>query len=326
MEPLAEVAGASYIVLNKRSIDNYMAIKDSDGVLQLLEDGFDRECAERQIIALADSFGERDIPLIFVSMPPRFDKDELVIAQELDFFGQRDELMLSVLAEAGIETLDVGNELKNAGIRYIYPFKTDIHLQTAGEIETARLLAGKLETIGIEIENRDIIFDMSNYRIETMDFAGDLIKSSGTLYTYGVDEFELWYPDFETDLTVENQSKKLTKQGPFEKSVMNGMTVKRENALNYTPYWVVNYLQHPSAFYTVDNNINDSGCRLLFLIDSYAMRTAAYLSLGAGHITVIDPRGIDSEKYLKEAVDRGEYDAVIIAAGGKTFYDKIKLE
>jgi hypothetical protein len=67
------------------------------------------------------------------------------------------------------------------------------------------------------------------------------------------------------------------------------------------------------------------GCRLLFIIDSYAFRTASYMSLGAGHVTVIDPRGKGSEEYLRAAMDNGDFDAVIVAAGGKDFYEKIKF-
>lgn len=323
MEPLAEAAGVSFLALGKQSVDNYNYVKDGAGNMQLVEDGFDRERAERQLLALADAFDKRGIPFVFVSLPPRFDKEDFRIARELDFFGQRDEKMLAVLSGAGVEVLDAGQELKDAGERYLYPFRTDIHLQTAGEIEAARLLAGRLEALGVGVMDTDVIFDRDNYRVIPYDFAGNLVKSSGVAYTRGSDSFELWFPKFDTDLTVENPENRVIKQGPFEQSVMNGMDDPKELAKQANQYWVLDYLQYPSAYCTVENNMNEDGCRLLIIIDSLAMRMASYISLGAGYVTVIDPRGEGSEKYLAQAMKSGEYDAVIVAAGGKDFYDNL---
>jgi len=326
MEPLAEVGGISYLALNKKSVDNYYYIKDGNGNMQLLEDDFDRPRSEEQALRLADAFGQRGVPFIFLSLPPRFDKEDFRIANELNFFGQRDEKMLAAFEAAGVETLDAGRELKDEGARYLYPFKTDIHLETAGEFETARLLAGKLASLSVEIEDAGEIFDRNNYTVEAHSFVGNLVKSSGTAYTGGADCFELWRPVFDTDLTVENPKEGVLKSGPFESSVMNGMVAPENAGLNHTPYWVLNYLQYPSAYYTVDNDLRPDGARLLFIIDSFAMRTAAYLALGAGHITVIDPRGENSAFYLAQAMEEGEYDAVIVAAGGNTFYDSMDIK
>ena len=50
------------------------------------------------------------------------------------------------------------------------------------------------------------------------------------------------------------------------------------------------------------------------------MRAVAYMSLGAGHISVIDPRGEGGAEALAQAIESGEFDAVIIAGGGRDFY------
>ena len=325
MEPLKEVTGFSYMALNKRAIDNFSYIKDFSGNMQLVEDDFNKAQAEEQILILADAFGERDIPFLFVSMPPRFDIEDFPIARELDFYGQHEAGMLGSLSDAGVWTLDTKQELKDAGLPYLYPFKTDIHLQTKGEIEAARLIAEELSAYGVEINDADIIFDRNNYTVETYDFGGNLIRSAGLIFTGGLDDFELWFPDFETDLTVEDPVKnKVTKRGPFSESVMNQMDPNTTTA-GFTLYWVVNYLQYSTPYSTIDNNLNKDGPRLLFIIDSYSFRTVSHMSLGAGHITIIDPRQRGSKKHLIEAMENGEYDAVIVAAGGKEFYEKISF-
>ena len=332
MEPLAEIGGVSYLVLDKWSVDNYSYMKDGEGNVQLLEDNFDRALAEERMLRISEAFKKRDIPLVYISLPPRFDKEDFKVAQEMDFFGQRDERMLALLSEAGVDTLDAGGALRNAGQRYLYPFKTDIHLETEGEYETARLLAEKLSSMGIEIAEREVIFDKSNYTVASFPFAGNLVKSSGSTYTWGKDSFELWYPVFETDFTVVNPERNRIREGSFAESIMNGYDAPVSLADNPNPYWVTNYLQYPSPFYTIENNKLENGCRLLFIIDSYAMRTVSFLSLGAKHITVIDPRGEGSGRsdgkggaeYLANAIEAGEYDAVIIAAGGWDFYKSIE--
>jgi len=370
MEPLAELTGASFLVMGKKSADNYNYFKDGAGCMQLLEDDFDRPRAEKQIQTLAGAFEGRGVPFIFVAMPPRFDKEDFPVARELDFFGQHDEKMIAALSGGGIDVLDAGQLMKDSGARYLYPFKTDIHLETEGEFETARLLAEKLSSMGLEIMGRDSVFDKGSYEIVPYAFTGNLVKSYGVSYTFGGDIFELWYPLFDTDLTVTNPGLPIlgpdiaaadlslpiadpdgaaadpglpiadpdiavtdpdlattnpddvvSKQGPFAESVMNGMELRG----SANPYWVINYLQYPSPYYTIVNNNNKDGCKLLFIIDSYAMRTVAYLSLGAGRIDVIDTRSDGSAEYLRQAMETGGYDAVLVAAGGKDFYNSIDI-
>jgi hypothetical protein len=324
-EQLTEISGATYLTLNKRAVDNYAFIKDGNGNMQILEEWYDREHAQAQITMLADGFEGRGIPFVFLSMPPRFDKEEFQIALERDFFGQRDDRNIEVLTSYMINVLDSGVELADEGKASLYPFKTDIHLQTEGEIETARLLADKLSEFGVEIKDRDIIFDRDNYTVVSRYFAGNLVVNVGTGFTDGSDVFELWYPDFETDLTVESPGEEILKTGPFAESVMNGMDNPERLARDKNPYWVLDYLQFPSPYYTIENNLQKDGPRLLCIIDSYAMRTIAYLSLGAGHITVIDPRQEGGMSHLIAAMESGEYDAAVIAAGGRDFYNSLDL-
>ncbi|MCL2111203.1 MAG: hypothetical protein FWH32_02910 [Clostridiales bacterium] len=328
MEPLAEVSGVSYLAMGKTSTDNYTYAKDKAGNLQLREDGFDRERSAEQMYVIAEAFASRGIPFVFAALPPRFEDEDFLIGTELSFFGSHDAYMLQAAREAGIDTLDVRQKLINEGLRHQYSFKTDIHLETEGEVEAARVLSGHLASLGIEIRDRDIIFDRNNYNVETQRFAGNLVKSSGIVYTHGSDAFELWYPNFHTDLTVESPARRgarsVSKSGQFSESVMNGMEPRGEGyTFSNTQYWVLNYLQYPSAYCTVENNMHPDGARLLVIMDSYATRMASYLSLGAGHITVIDPRGDGSAGYLFEAMENGEYDAVVMAAGTRDFYDKI---
>jgi hypothetical protein len=109
--------------------------------------------------------------------------------------------------------------------------------------------------------------------------------------------------------------------GSYADTLMNGY----ENNLSVTsnPYWVTNYLQYPSPYYTIENTLVDNETRLLFIMDSVSMRTISFVALGVKHITVIDPRQENAKQYLQDVLQENAYDSVIIAGGGKDFYNAI---
>ena len=321
--PAPDFSGMSFISLEVQPDENPIFVIDGRGYMQMSEDGFDRGHAADLVAGIDSILKARGIPLVYVATLPRFDTKDFSKAKKKDFFGQRHDDLIESLSRAGVDVLDAKKELADAGERYLYPFKTDLHLETAGEFRTAMLLADKLESIGIEIPDKDIVFDPKSYLIESYELNGNL-ATWDDIAIIGNDEFEFWIPVFDTDLTLENPAIDSVRSGTFRETIMNGMEYKESHAREYGPYWVRNYLQYPCTYYTIDNHMNEDGPRLLFLIDSIALRTTAYFSLGAGHITIVDPRegGID---HLNEEIFYGEYDAVIIAAASRSFYQGVAL-
>jgi hypothetical protein len=316
-EPLIDLYGLFNLATGKKSLDNFSLLKDDEGRMQSTQEGFDRLHAEEAVMVLSDTLAQRGVPLLFVSEPPRVTEASFPVSGEVHFFGSRDPEFLRALRESGVDVLEAAGEGEVA-------LKTDMHLTTTAELDVARQIAERLEQQGIDYRDAGLIFDPANYDAESHPFYGNLVKSAGQYYTLGGDRFELLYPRFETDLTMQNPEGDYERpgefawRGDFRDALMNGM----EDRLAYVanPYWVLDYLQYPSAYYTITNHQQEGACKLLFVLDSVALRTAAYLALGAGQITVIDPRGENGSALLTEAMQTGDYDAVIVEGGGQDFY------
>ncbi|GHU66544.1 hypothetical protein AGMMS49983_16400 [Clostridia bacterium] len=315
-EPLIDLYGVVNLGLDKKSLDNFTLLKDSENKMQSTQEGFDRLHAEEAVMILSESFAQRGIPLLFVSEPPRVTEESFPVSAEVHFFGSRDPEFLRALTESGVDVLEAASEGEVA-------LKTDMHLTTAAEMDVARQIAEWLKRQGIDYRDDDLIFDLANYDAASHLFYGNLVKSSGRYYTLGGDDFELLYPRFETDFTIDNPEGNIERRGDFRHSLMNGMEDQLE--INANPYWVLDYLQYPSARYTITNHKQEGGCKILYVMDSVAMRTAAYLALGAGEVTVIDPRGANGNALLIEAMNTGDYDAVIVEGGGQDFYFTMNL-
>lgn len=300
--------------IGKLSLDNFSLIKDEDGMMQKTQENYNREEAVTSIVTISDAFNERGIPVIFVSQTPRFTEETFPISKEINFFGTRDNEFLAALSDAGVDVLET-ESIENVAL------KTDMHLTTRAEFDIAYQIANRLEIMGIDYKDSDTIFDLENYDSTIYPFYGNLVKSAGRHFTFGADDFELLYPCFETDLTMENSETGIVKRGDFREAIMNGM----EDNLDIVkePYWVLDYLAYPSAKCVITNHKNEGGCNILFVMDSVAMRTASYLALGVGQITIIDPRGANGTELLLEEMRTGDYDAVIIECGGEEFYFSI---
>jgi hypothetical protein len=310
-EPLIDLYGLFNMGLGKQSLDNFSLLKDGEGKMQSTQEGFDMEHAVSAVAALSDAFAARDIPLIFVSEPPRYTEESFPVSAQVNFFGGRDPEFLYELTDAGVDVLVAEGEGNVA-------LKTDMHLTTKAEFDVARQIADRLVSQGIDYRDRDIIFDPVNYEVESHLMYGNLVKSAGKFFTQGGDDFELYYPQFETDFSIVDPELNEQRRGAFRNTLMNGMEDILD--LNPMPYWVVDYLKYPSGFYTITNHKQEDGCKILFVMDSVAMRTAAYLALGAGQITVIDPRGENGDTHLAEEMISGDYDAVIVEGGGEEFF------
>ena len=313
---LVDTYGIFNLGIGKQSLDNFALIKDENGIMQKTQENFEKQEAIESIVAISDAFKERQIPVVFVSQPSRFTEESFPLSNEINFFGARDREYLSALSEGGVDILEAEASGPVA-------LKTDMHLTTRAELDIAHQIANRLIDMGIDYRNSDIIFDLGNYDSVTYPFYGNLVKSAGRYFTFGGDDFELLYPRFETDLTMENLESGTVKSGDFRDSIMNGMEDNLE--ITREPYWVLDYLAYPSAMCTVTNNMQEDGCNILFVMDSVAMRTASYLALGAWKITVIDPRGENGTELLIEEMKNGDYDAVIIECGGEEFYFAINF-
>ncbi|MDR3363341.1 MAG: hypothetical protein LBS91_00080 [Clostridiales Family XIII bacterium] len=317
-EPLIDFCGISYLALGKRSVDNFTFVKDDTGSMQSIEAGWDTGRAKDAILSVNERLTARGIPFLYAQLPPRVTPEVFPLSGEVYFFGASDPALLEALRASGVSVCEVDAAAPGGAAP---GFRTDMHLTTAAEFESAKQIADQLVSMGVDCRDAGRNFDLANYTREKYVFSGNLVRSTGRYYVNGYDDFELFKPKFGTNFVLADPAKALVREGTFSETLMNGMEYDLD--LAPMPYWVLDYLQYPDATYTITNRDQTGACRVLILMDSYAMRMASYLSLGCAEVTVIDPRGEGGGGILRQALDEGSFDAVILAAGGQDFYYSI---
>lgn len=311
---LTDIYGLTQRLLNKQLIGNFEFFKDDAGIMHPMASstysGEQGEAFAEDVIKLNSILEEKGIPMAYIQIPSR--EQEGYSAYPSGIFDETREVIDAVLNElksAGVICLDMGEACRigEAGFeKEEFFFSTDLHLTTDAELWVgSRMVDFLRETAGCEIDS--FVMDKHNYRKETYSFVGNLSRSSGKFYTRK-DEFDIYYPDFETSFSLDNRIQGTERSGSFEQVVMNGLA---ESDYNDYTYWVVNYLQFTSPYYTIHNNLQSRN-RILFIMDSMCFRAVSYLTLGCEEITILDPRFFGGVDYINMVIEENEYDAVIL--------------
>lgn len=188
-------------------------------------------------------------------------------------------------------------------------FKTDTHYCTEAEYYILNKIVERLERdCGLTFGNKSEALNLENYQIEEYSFLGNFAASAGKLYA-GEDCFQYYLPMFPTSMELHNPSASIVKEGDFEAVVLNGYRASH-NSSNRV-YRITDYMQYPSPCYTITNRLVKEN-RVLVIGCSMSMRTNAYLTLLCHEVTVLDPRSFGEVDYLKQALERQQYDAVIL--------------
>ena len=318
-----DVYGLTQLALNKSMIGNFEFVKDKHGFMHMFQvDKVDETTADnfvKEIGKLKELLDYKNIPLLYVQVP----------AKELEGYTgleegvvQNSNEIMDVIIEGSstnnIQYLDVRDMIQEQNYPYneVY-LKTDIHLTTGSEFWILQNIINELESrFSLYFDNKNFILDKGNYNIVNKSMLGNLGRASGRFFT-GLDNFELYYPNFTTDMVLNNYSNGLVKTGEFHNTVMNGY-----DSNDYNTYWVTNYLQWPSPYYNITNN-NVKSNNILVLMDPMGLRTISYLSLMCNNVTILDPRYFNGAYYLEQALDSQSYDAVIVLQSTNLVYTNL---
>lgn len=307
-------------LLGRRIVGNFDFVLTEDRILDRCGQEENLLPFSKELGELKDMLDAKNIPLLYVQMPPR-EPDDGEHPDELFQTRSNYQKINAATADKQITRLDEEEIFADADApdRGDFYFKTDIHTTTQGEIWMAEKIAEKLQnSFGITIPR---VFPGSdpNYPWEkhTHPFFGNLAKSIGKKYV-GTDLFESYEPDFPTQLRLEQAFGKWWLEGSYEEILMNNYDkLKKKDKMSI--YWITNFLRYGEGGYHIENP-GSSGPSLLVFCDSLCYRTLSYLSLGCSNITVLDPRF-----YPKKAGDpvqmvmsEKSYDAVIYLHG--TFF------
>jgi hypothetical protein len=319
-EKIINIYGIFNLIVNKKMIGNFEYIKDKKNNMQLVQNYRPHyENIRNSISSLSEITRRKNTPLLYFYFPGTADEKVLPVVKDIYIFNQYDENIAEIVSGLpGVELIDTNN-IFDADDKI--KFKTDLHLKTHAEFRLAQAIADTLHEKGVIFDGIDDIFNVMNYNIISYDFIGNL-RAAGRYFTRGIDKFELYIPTYNSNLLLYNPSGNILKKGSYEQTVMNGY--EHSSDISEYTYWVTNYMQYPSPYYTIDNLASNNKTRLLFIMDSLSMRAITFLAPGVEHITVVDPRTPYSERYLQLSLENNEYDAVIIA-GSTAFLEAGKM-
>lgn len=175
---------------------------------------------------------------------------------------------------------------KDSGIRledlYLH---TDRHMQTDAEIWMGNQVARYLQdNLSITIANKEYLSDMNLYDKKTYPMLENYGRAVGK-YFVGLDEFDIYYPKFDTDL---------------EFSLLGSEECNRQGAFT-------------EPYYKYTNN-KQAETKLLIISDSIPYRAFSYLLLTVHEIDILDSRYFDGTDYLSMALEE-DYDAIIVWQG-----------
>lgn len=301
--------------LHKKIFDNFNFVVDDQEVFHATApNGCDATNFANEMAEINKMLQSRGIPLIYVQSP---NKEYYNTEAGIEEFSHENEMIDNAVAkirQTGVEVLDMREviDAKYPGNKQEIFFKTDIHMQTDAELWLANELENYLsENHDLEFQNQEYLTDMSYYEKDTRELRGNLIRNVGEYYQKP-DQFDMYYPKFDTDLEVYGYPNENYGVGTFQQIVMRGYETQEDNG---TTYWITNYGYYGMPRYDVINRLNPNGAKILVVADSMGFRTFSYMINTIGKITMVDTRFFDGGDYLTDLINEGGYDAVIVYQG-----------
>ncbi len=311
---MVNVYGLYQKAIDHMIIDNFEYVADDYGIIHMINDKEDESIDHfvGEMEELQQCADKRQIPLVYVQAPNREIVNKGSVIEKFNTDDNVTSQIVSRLDKKGISTLDLRTQLQNAeesGIRledlYLH---TDLHMQTDAEIWMGNQLAQYLQdNLSITIANKEYLSDMSLYDKKTYPMLGNYGRGVGE-YFVGLDEFDIYYPKFDTDLEFCIPGKEeRSKQGKFEQAVMN-----RYEQMPYDDYtyWVTNFGAFTEPYYKYTNHKQEE-TKLLIISDSIPYRAFSYLLLTVHEIDILDSRYFNGTDYLSMVLEE-DYDAIIV--------------
>ena len=157
--------------------------------------------------------------------------------------------------------------------------------------------------------------DPANWSTTVLDdfFLGSQGKRVGSLYA-GVDDFTIYTPKFETNLTYTSVDGGFDRTGPFNQSVCFPERVEEKDWFNGNPYTYYSGGDYGMA--TMTNHNNPDGPKVVLLRESFSCALAPFLALSCSELTTIDLRQFQGD--LLETIEGLEPDLVMTLYAAST--------
>ena len=271
----------------------------------------DQEAVGRRAQATAELAAKlevRGIPYLYIAAPQKIQRGAELLPRGLEESGNATcDAYLAELDRLGVDYLDLRPVFESNGIYSNWFFRTDHHWKPEAAFFAWQYLSGELD-LRYGYETPSILTNPNNWSTRVLDdfFLGSQGKRVGSLYA-GVDDFTIYTPKFDTNLTYTNSDGSFDRSGPFAQSVCFPERVEERDWFNGNPYTY--YSGGDYAMATMVNHSNPKGPKVVLLRESFSCALAPFLALSCSELTTIDLRHFSGD--LMDTVRELEPDLVL---------------
>ena len=271
----------------------------------------DQEAVGRRAQATAELAAKlevRGIPYLYIAAPQKIQRGAELLPRGLEESGNATcDAYLAELDRLGVDYLDLRPVFESNGIYSSWFFRTDHHWKPEAAFFAWQYLSGELD-LRYGYETPSILTNPNNWSTRVLDdfFLGSQGKRVGSLYA-GVDDFTIYTPKFDTNLTYTNSDGSFDRSGPFAQSVCFPERVEERDWFNGNPYTY--YSGGDYAMATMVNHNNPKGPKVVLLRESFSCALAPFLALSCSELTTIDLRYFSGD--LMDTIRELEPDLVL---------------
>lgn len=261
-----------------------------------------------QTVAFRDFCEDHGVHLLYVNEPTKYVDDGLFRRSfgVETFSNSNMDLFLSRIREAGVNTIDLRDNIREENIEVSDLFyRTDHHWTAPAGLWATRIIAEGLNRYcGYNIDLS--IYDRDNYEFRSWDscWLGEQGRKVAVTYV-GLDNYTEVKPKFETHFTFKNGDG-TTYEGTFDNFVNEGV-YNTENNVYENGSWHYSY----NRIDCINNDVETG--KILIMGDSYDHVTQCFLSLGVREVDSLVLRSFDDSFSLRNFILDNHYDTVIIA-------------
>ncbi len=265
--------------------------------------------------AFAQGLEALDIPYRFLLAPQKIGRGQALLPPGVSENGNATaDRFLAGLAEAGVDATDLRPLFEERGAYAGWFFRTDHHWRPEAAFLAWQSLTGLLEEeYGFAADPS--LTDEANWEQTVLEdfFLGSQGKRVGSLYA-GTDDFTVYTPRFDTDLSYTCPFYAIDRSGPFQQSVCFPERIERRDWFGGNPYTYYAGGDYPLA--TIVNRKHPDGPRIVLLRDSFACALTPFLALSCSELVTIDLRYFQGD--LTQTIAELEPDLVLTLCTAST--------
>ena len=263
-------------------------------------------------VEFKDWLTKRGIPFLMVMPADKSDTEYAVFPN--GFPNGDDEKGIEYvkhLDDNGISHLNSGETLVSENEDfYSWFYKTDHHWNVHAGFSVAKAIAQRLKTEFVLPVDTDIL---SREHFNLFTYENVFLGSQGKKATHGYaspEDFEVFYPNFDTAFSIEIPTKTIDRTDTFENTLIDSEALKPGNVYEKNAYGAFLHGDVPLA--RIHNLNCNNGTRALMIKTSDANVVDTYLAFTVEYLDIVDPRNFDGS--IRTFIEKTKPDVVLTCA------------